>query len=215
MIYLNLPVWYRFTKADLKRWAADKSGRGRNPLPGTENTPPEHRYSAGYEHVHSEYLVKPQYLNPITEQYQRQLAKALSNYGQKDWETVSVRDFCRGELTKCNLLALVGPKLFELAPDFLDNLWEFDDHIMSLALGFPKWIYPAPYHAQQRYLDAIQRYLDAAWAGFDWNNDSSVEEPWEEHFGARVSREVVKWFREKKFEGRQVEAGAIGILAWA
>ena len=219
MLQMNLPLWYRLSKKDLRRFAADKSGRGRNPLPGTESIPQDQRHFFGYEHVHSEYLAKAQYLNPLAEQYQHQISRVFEKYPVHEWTTLSVTDFCKREVTKCALLALIGPKVFELSPNFLDLLWDFDDVIFSLAMrfitGFPKWVYSRPYKVHEQYLAAIQRYLDSAWAQFDWNDTSAAAAPWEPHFGAQVSREVVKWFRNSGFDEPDTGAGAIGILAWA
>lgn len=60
----------------------------------------------------------------------------------------------------------------------------------------------------------ITRYLDAAWAEFDWNSSSAREAPWEPCFGARVSREIATWVREAEFQ-HEVAAGALGTLLFA
>ncbi|KAL2024719.1 hypothetical protein VTK56DRAFT_6920 [Thermocarpiscus australiensis] len=86
---------------------------------------------------------------------------------------------------------------------------------MGLNLGLPKWLNPRPHRVHERYLDAVRSYLDSAWAQFDWDDAASVEARWEPRFGAQVTREVVKWFRDSGFTGRDTGAGAIGILAWA
>ncbi|MCJ1323140.1 hypothetical protein MMC15_008493 [Xylographa vitiligo] len=213
MLRLNLPTWYRLSKTDLKRFAADKSGRGRVPLASAESMPQHRRYFFGYEHVHNEYLAKTQYLNPLVEHYRHQICQALDGYRVHESTTLSVRDFCKREVTRCALHTLIGPKIFELTPNFLDLLWDFDDVIFSLAVGFPRWVYSRPHKVHERFLAAVQGYLDSAWAHFDWNTASPAA--WEPHFGAQVSREVVKWFRDSELNGPDTGAGAIGILAWA
>ena len=215
MLRLNLPIWYRLSKKDLKRFATDRSGRGRHPLPGTECIPPEKRYFFGYEHVHGEYLVKPQYLNPLLEIYQQQISQALDTYPADSWTVISMRKFCKQEVTKCALHTLIGPKIFELSPNILDLLWDFDDVIIPLVIGLPRWIYPRPHKVHDRYLAAMHKYLDSAWAQFNWSDVASTSAPWEPHFGAQVSREVVKWFGDSGFNSPDTGAGAIGILTWA
>lgn len=215
MLAINLPVWYRFSKKDLKRFAADKSGRGRNPLPGTESIPQDQRHFFGYEHVHSAYLAKAQSINALVEDYLHQFSRSVERYPVREWTTLSVRSFSEQEVTKCAVHTLIGPKIFELSPNFLDLLSGFDHAAFSLAMGLPKWLYPGPYKAHEQYLSAIQRYLDAAWAHFDWNDAAATVAPWEPHFGAQVSREIVKWFRDSGFTEPDTGAGAIGILVWA
>ena len=214
MLRTNLPLWYKLSKKDIRRFATDKSGRGRTPLPGTESTPKDQRYFFGYEHVHNEYLARSQYLDPLVDNYQRQFSQILNGYSAREWTTLSVTKFCKQEVTKCAVHTLMGPKIFEMNPNFLDLLWAFDDVVFSLAMGFPRWIYSRPYRVHDQFLNAIRGYLDSAWAHFDWDGPS-VAARWEPCFGAQVSREVVKWFKESGFNEPNTGAGAIGILVWA
>lgn len=215
MLSLNLPVWYRFRKEDLRRFSSDRSGRSRNPLPGTETTPLNQRYFHGYEHVHGEYLTKPQYVKALTEHYHRNLLVACDNYRSQEWETLSVRDLCRQDITKANILALLGPQALERSPELVNALWEFDEYIIPLALRVPRWLYSRPQKAHQAYLDAIKLHLDAAQASFDWGDSDSLEAPWEPEFGARVAREVPRWFQDAGFISPGTVEGALGILTWA
>jgi hypothetical protein len=215
MLERNLPVWYRFSKKDLKRFAADKSGRGKNPLPGTEGIPQDQRYFFGYEHVHSAYMATTQQIEPLVAHYQQQFSETLDRYSDKEWTTLSVRHFSEYEVTRCAVHTLIGPKAFEIAPNFLDLLIDFDHSAGSLAMKLPKWIFPKPYKAHKRYLAAVKGYLDAAWKNFDWNDPSTVEAVWEPHFGALACREIVKWFRDNGFNQPYTGAGAIGIFVWA
>ena len=214
MLQSTLPTWYKLSKNDVKRFAADKSGRGKNPLPGTESTPKNQRYWHGYEHVHSEYLAKNHYVNPLVEHYQSQISQTFDGFSAKEWTTLSVMEFCRQEVTKCAIHTLIGPKIFEISPDIVEQLWDFDDVLFSIVMGPPKWLYPRPHRVHERYLASIRRYLDSAWEQYEWDGPAA-EAPWEPHFGAQISREVVKWFKDNGFNERDTGAGAIGILAWA
>ena len=138
MLQSTLPLWYRMSKKDIQRFAADNLGRGQKRLPGTESTPIDHRYFFGYGHIHTQYLAHTQYLNPLVEHYQRQISQALDKYSVREWTTLSIMDFCKREVTKCAVHTLMGPKIFELNPDFLDLLWDFDEAVFFLAMGFPK-----------------------------------------------------------------------------
>lgn len=215
MLGMNLPTWYRLTKQDLAKWALDRSGRGRNPMPGSENRPHHQRYFYGYEHVHTEYLSKPQWLNPLVEKYQEIFQKRIDTYDYRDWTELSVLKWWRNDVTECAVEALLGPKVLQIRPDFCDLFWQFDEHTFSLAIGFPKWLYSTPYKVQKEYLETIQAYLDAAYKEFDYNDPAALEAPWEPHFGAQVSRQVITWFKECGFNAKDTAAGALGILVWA
>lgn len=208
-----LPVLYRMPKKDVQRFANDKSGRGRVPAPGTESTPKDQRYWSAYEHVHTEYLARTQHLKPIIEAFRRQFSQTLEKYPIGEWTTLGVIDLCRREVAECAMSTLLGPTVFELNPGFLDAFWEFDDIVFTLTLGFPEWLHPRPYRVHDRYLAMIGKYLDSAWANFDWDGPSA-EAHWEPHFGARVCREIAKWLKESGFPDKSV-AGALGTLLFA
>ena len=214
MLHNVLPVLYRMPKSDIKRFAEDKSGRGKVPAPGSENTSQDQRYWAAYEHVHTEYLARTQHLEPMIKYFRYEFSKALDKTPiSDDWKTLSVTALCRHEVAECAISTLLGPNVFALNPGFLDAFWAFDDNVFTLTLGFPKWLDPRPYRVQDRFLLMMDRYLDSAWANFDWEGPDA-EAYWEPHFGARVCREIVKWLRGSGFHGRTA-AGALGTLLFA
>jgi hypothetical protein len=101
--------------------------------------------------------------------------------------------------------------LFELSPQLLDAFWEFDKNIIPLTLGLPRWLYPRPYMAQERYYTMIRKYLDSAKTD---SNDSATDIDWDPNFGARICREVAKWIKEKRFSD-EVAVGAMAMLVFA
>ena len=94
-------------------------------------------------------------------------------------------------------------------------MWDFDEEAFTIALGFPRWIHARPHKVHERYLAATQEYLDVAWANFDWDDPAATEAAWEPHFGARVCREVLKWFKDSGFNEPYTGAGSMAILLWA
>ncbi|EED16620.1 cytochrome P450, putative [Talaromyces stipitatus ATCC 10500] len=208
-----LPTLYKMPKKDVEKFANDKSGRGHNPAPGTEDMPQDQRYWAKYEHIHTEYLARTQNLKPIIEAYSNQLMQDLNKYPTDKWTTIGIVEMCRREVTKCAMSTLLGPKVFELNPNFLESFWEFDDNVFMLTLGFPKWLNPGPYKAQDKYLSMIEKYVVAAIENFDWNGPD-IESSWEPHFGARICRETAKWFKESGFPDVSI-SGALGTLLFA
>jgi hypothetical protein len=109
--------------------------------------------------------------------------------------------------------ALIGPRVFELHPDFIDTFWEFDSIIFSLSMGLPPWINPKPKKVQARYFAMIKQYLGDAWKNYDWEGPDA-DSDWEPHFGARISREIAKWNKNDGFCD-QTAAGFLGTLLFA
>lgn len=207
------PRLYKMPPHHVARFTNDKSGRGKVPAPGHEGKPAEERVWHQYEHYHTGFLLRSQYSNPIVEIFRRQFTEALDRYPVGKASTVNVKDFCRTLVTETAMRALLGPSMFELNPDFLDTFWEFDRNIFMLTLGPPRWLWPGPYKAQDRYLAMIDKYASSAFRKFDWDGPSK-DTPWEPHFGARVCREIVWWLRDGGFTDETV-AGAVGMMIFA
>lgn len=204
-----LPVLYRMSPEEVKHFANDKSGRMRSSP--SNLVVPERRYWSGFEHVHSDYLSRPIHFKPIIDNFCRHFSRALESVGDQ-WTIMDIMDFCKHQVTESAIAALFGPNLFKLNPEFLDAFWEFDKNVFSLTLGFPRWVNPRPYKAMERYHGMIEKYLAVAWRNFDWAGPDA-DTYWEPLFGARVCREVTKWFRDG-FRDR-VAVGALGVLLFA
>jgi hypothetical protein len=207
------PVLYKMPKDHVSRFANDHTGRGKVPAPGFENVPKEQRYWAAYEHVHTEYLARTDNLKPVIEVFRNILLQKLDAFPVGESSTISVIDFCKDQIAECAMKTLLGPKIFELNPGFLDAFWEFDDNVFMLTLGLPRWLYSRPYKVHDRYLGMIERYATAARSNFDWNGPE-CKSSWEPHFGARVCREITKWLTEADFLDRSI-SGALGALLFA
>ncbi|KAK6063442.1 Cholesterol 7-alpha-monooxygenase 4 [Seiridium cupressi] len=207
------PVLYWMPKKDVDRFTSDKSGRNKVPAPGTEDTPPENRVWAQYADVHTEYLSRTQHMKPIIEYFRGQLTSKLEKFPKGKWTEVGIIDLCRHDVTECAISALFGPKVFELNEGFLDAFWQYDENIFTLVLGLPEWVNPRPYRVRDRFLTMIDSYLRVAWKEFDWNGPDA-DAYFEPHFGARVSREIVRWLKDGGFHDRS-QAGALGSLLFA
>lgn len=215
------PVLYKMNKEEVGWFINDKTGRKAVPRDthGTEGkSPSTRRYWHEYEHVHTSFLAREQHLQPLGRVFGRYVSQKLEEQYHQEQGEWSVKDLCRRTVAGCAIRTLLGPKVFELekttGDDFLDAFWGFDDNVFQLTLGFPRWFSPGAYEAQNHFLAMIAKYIDAAWASFDWNAPGAGELPWEPCFGARVSREICVWLRDAGFR-EEVCAGALGTLLFA
>ena len=204
---------YKLPPAIIKRFRDDKSGRGREPAPGSEHVSPESRYWARYNNIHTEYLSRAQNLEPMIEAFRDIFTKRLDTYELGKWESVGVVDFCRKDVTEAAISTLVGPGIFDTCPEFLDIFWDYDAHVFLLTLGLPRWLHSAPYKSQDRYLEVLGKHAAVALDQFDWNGPDA-EAQWEPLLGARVCREECKLFREWGTPDVSI-AGALGTLIFA
>lgn len=209
MILVMETLWGA-TKEDLAKFVNDKSGRLKTPAPGTEKTPDDRRYWAGFHHVMHEYLARTQEANTLARSFQRLFGDQLEKYPIGEWATVHVFKFLRKEMAEAAIVSLAGPRILRLNPNFLKEFWDFDEVAASLAWGLPKWMNRAALNKRDRVRAACARYLEAAWAGFDWSGPDA-DSDWEENFGSRFMRELARWMKES---GLSLETSS-GIVATA
>jgi hypothetical protein len=210
MLQIGFPKLYRMTSDEIQRFARDRTGHKETPLPGSENIPPEQRFWAQKYHVLYDFLSRQHHINPIIDEFRRQFSQVVERYTIGEWTTLSVDKLTRGDFTRCAITTLFGPKILALNPDFLDAFWGFDSYASALVYGFPRWIYPAPFRASDRFLDRIEKYIEAGLENFDWQGPD-VEAQWEPQFGTRITRELTKWLTDAGFR-RKTVAGALGTL---
>ncbi|KAI0110918.1 putative cytochrome P450 [Nemania sp. FL0031] len=210
MTRFALPTLYRMNVAEVQRWEQDKSGVAKVPIPGTD-IPPRQRLWYNYEHIYSEYLSKPQYTKPLISKFRRHFEQTL-DHCPTDWTSVSIQEFCRRQVAGTAVSVLFGPDLIKLTPDFIDRFWNFDQHLFTLVLGFPRWISPKPYEAHDHYVAAVEKWLEHASLDYDWQENAEVD--WEPRFGARAVREMYKWMKETQWR-QEVIAATLGALAFA
>ncbi|CAG8971962.1 hypothetical protein HYALB_00003298 [Hymenoscyphus albidus] len=86
---------------------------------------------------------------------------------------------------KASVVALCGPHIFDLLPNFADLFWDFDANIIDLSNGKPRWLIPNGYRARDRYLAAVKK-----WNLFAKENARDCgDAEWDEFYGSKVMRE--------------------------
>lgn len=209
-----LPKLYGMPKHEVDRFARDKTGRGKIPVPGAmEQT--DQRYWYTEHHIHNEYMGRSQYLNQLSRHYLDVLNKNLDSKQlvKGQWDTVSLARLCRDDMTSSAIETLVGPRILELNPGFIEMFWDFDSIIFPLVLGLPSWLNPRPTRVRDKWNGMIRKYLDSGLENFDWNGPD-VNASWEPVFGARVCRELVRWLLDSNFCTETV-GGVLGTFLWA
>lgn len=135
------------------------------------------------------------------------------NYPAGEWNTISIQKLCRAEVSQTLITTLFGPRLIELSPDFVDRLWAFDEQVFRLVMGLPKWLNPKPAKAHFAFVGPIERWLEDASTGFDWNAPEA-DSDWKPRFGGRAVREMYRWIKETEWRD-EVIATTLGALVFA
>ena len=182
-------------QTELDKFKNDKSGRRKNPIPGSDVAPGQPRLWHGQHHVYSEYLQRIEYANQLTNKYYSLFSERLEKQPLGEWREVSLSDFFEHDMAEAALVALMGPRIVELNPDFWPAMWEFGRLARQLMWGLPQWINPQPWKIRENFHNMCRKYVDAAASEFDW----SVPDPepeWEPIYGSRMARELIRWATE-------------------
>ena len=179
-------------KSEVSRFAADKSGRSKNPVPGHDVKPGEKRLWAGQHHVYSEYLQKTDHANALADKYLELFSQRLEKQPLGEWTEIRLCQFFESDMAEAALIALMGPRIVELNPGFWPAMWEFARLAPQLMWGLPQWVNRAPWKIRQEFHDMCGRYVESASENFDWDSSDAHSE-WEPHYGSRMARELVTW----------------------
>ncbi|KAI0015380.1 putative cytochrome P450 [Xylariomycetidae sp. FL0641] len=169
-----------------------------------------------YEHIYAEYLGRPRFLRPLVARFRGALARVLLDGfpgSSTRWAEVSVTEFCRRQVVEASVDVLFGPDLIGRSPDFVERFWAFDENVFKLVMGLPRWLDPRPSRTHDRYVAALELWLDHALDGFDWQS-AEAEADWEPRFGCRAVREMVRWMKETEWRDETI-AATMGALAFA
>lgn len=207
-------IW-NATKEDLAKFANDKSGRQKVPLPGPDSssgkkeTGAQKRYWAGMHETVHRYLARTDETNHLARSYQRFFAQNLSRFPLGEAVPVRIYDLLLNDMARAAITTINGSRVLELNPDLLTLLWDFDLIASSLVWGLPKFLNPSSWRKRDALLAATWKYLESALPELD--RVKTIDADWEPVFGSRYAREFVRWLRDDGF-AIQTMAGALTNL---
>ncbi|KUI58464.1 Cholesterol 7-alpha-monooxygenase [Cytospora mali] len=152
-------------------YRTDNSGPFPKPYMGS-NVPAEARIDHITHHGFLRGLGGPGLL-PTTRRYMTVLVARMEGKSlSREWTEMAdfskfFQDVVGSSLVEC----LYGPALLRLNPEFIQDLWGFDNSVPWLARGVPSWIKPSAYKHRQNCVDQLKRWYAYARAHFD---DSSI-----------------------------------------
>lgn len=196
----------------LSLYAADNSGPFPKPYPGS-NVLPENRIhrilNEGIERALTGSGFDPT-LRRFREFFMSQINEINAS---EEWiEIADFRKFIHKTLGLSLIQAIFSPSLVQINPTFMDDLFEFDQALPSLATGIPSLIMPNPYKVRRRLHNHFKRWYSYARQNFTESsiNDDKDGDPF---WGSNWMRQRQKAL-EKVQDEDTLAAGDLGV-AWA
>ncbi|KAK4442767.1 cytochrome P450 [Podospora aff. communis PSN243] len=205
-------------KSDIDKFRRDTSSRLKRKSPWSA-TPDGERVWYGLHRVYEEWMTRMRFSYSMAGRYavdfERRVTSCAEEGGFAVGEGVEggVFGFVKGAMGAASVVAMCGGRILERNPGFVELAWEFDEIAFYVLKGAPRWRDRRPFEVRDRFLGAIGRWLDEAWREFDWEGEDAESE-WEEKFGSRFSREMVRWFLDQGMSMKSAR-GWMGFVIFA
>ncbi|KAI8944150.1 cytochrome P450 [Xylaria longipes] len=200
------------TRAEIDKFASDKSGRGKVPAPEATGVPDGERYWLGHDRLYAEYLSSRKYSDALADSFYRLFVGSLDRqYPLNEWTTVELSALLKSTMAGSAVTSLFGSRIIDLNPGFVERYWEFDDIAGTIGWGLPKFLQRRSIAVKDRLHEMTRRHIDSAWECFDWTANPE-DLAWEPHFGSRLSRETARWLRDRGFSNHAAAGPTLATL---
>ncbi|KAK5655165.1 hypothetical protein OQA88_6064 [Cercophora sp. LCS_1] len=196
------------TAKDIAVLDNDRSGRGKDPLPGTEH---HHRFFFPWGQTFADHLLRTKPTNELTAMYLDNFTRTINTlFAPGKWHEIPLWDFFRHHQTEAAARALHGDSILDKNPGYLELMEGFEMALMPLTFGPPRWtgINAQHHRAWDKYMAVTRAYFRDALESYDWEANKDVL--WEPVLGGRLIRALVRWLIDDGFDIQTI-AGASAV----
>lgn len=165
------------------------------------------------ERIHANMLLSTAAVNTLTDKFVEVFQARLSGVDTGgNGVQINLYEWVREQAFHASMVSLGGTKLLEMYPDISGEFWAWNEGLVGMLFGTPRFFARAAYSARDTLLDKLEQWLAAGYAASTYDNDPD----WEPNFGARVMRKRHEYYAQQKMSRRgQASADLIffgGIL---
>ncbi|KAI0545637.1 cytochrome P450 [Xylaria curta] len=178
----------KLPKTTVNFYWADDSGMGKIPRKNSV-TSPENRINFLISHNIKRYLSST-HLTALNGRYMAVLAQEMSSHGStNEWITYpDLHAFIQQITIRASLEALIGSKIFEIYPNFVEDLMTFLSDVPKFFGLLPSLRIPRAYQARRRLLEGIKRWHCIALQNSNCDDVEPEKPEWEPYFGSKLLR---------------------------
>ena len=166
--------------------AKDLSGSSRVSLTETKE---EDRIWRKFHELYESHLIGSSAVSSLTDLFIDNLMEQFQSIRGDGWVEWGVDEFMKDKMFRASTIALAGPGVFDIDPDFTETFWTYDTDFMSLLYGMPRFLCRRGWLARDRCLETVRQYLEKAWGSIDWSTTQEKDLSWESNFGSKLVRE--------------------------
>ena len=170
------------------------------------------------ESMYHNFMLEKRSVNELTAEFVRvlksQFAGELKAMREDSNERVeSLYAWLQDRLFKASTTAFMGSRILEVYPTLREEFFDFDQHMLTLFFGLPKFLNPKPYHVRERALKGLIR----------WHKQMQIEckgEPvdptgdigWEPVYGSRANRARQRYYASRGLSLKSRAGQDLGFL---
>ena len=205
-----------YASSDLTKFSSDDSGCATLPRQdSTGSIASEKRIWHAMHRTHEEGLVSGKSVNAFSASFQKRFEEELSTFLVGDWVEVRISDFLKKHMSIAATRSVLGSRILEVNPDFVDAFWEYEQYAESLSFGLPSWLNRRAIGARERFRSMCRKWYEVADQEFDWDTfELHKDQEWEPLFGSQISRGLARWGQKILFFGRKLRCRLCLVTFW-
>ncbi|GAP88932.1 putative cytochrome p450 family protein [Rosellinia necatrix] len=201
-----------YTPTDMAHFYADRSGPFSLPSSKDMN-PPKKRIWYESHRMHDETLIAARPINAFAMSFQRFFADELAFFPVGEWvEDVRIFKFFKMQMSAAATRAIVGPRIIDLNPGFIDVFWEYEKVPEVLAFGLPPWLNRRAAKVRDRFGAMCRKWYELSDREFDWESPDRHAD-WEPIFGSQISKGLAQWAKDFDFSTESI-SGAFALFLY-
>lgn len=150
------------------------------------------------EAVVQRWLMKTERVGELSEEFTRQFRKVLRGSTEDEEERITgIASWVKSRMFNASVKTLMGERLFEIYPEITQDWAGYDEAIMSLFCGIPRFVIPEKYSARARVLCGLSRYHERVREECKGTIADPEEVLWEPLYGSRYNRARQIYYEEQ------------------
>lgn len=167
---------------------------------------------AAEERRNVEYLMKPERTNELTGDFMQELQRQTSTAFEDGPEEIGLYKWLRTTMFRASTIALMGTKVFEVAPNLETLFFQFDQDMLSMFFGLPKLLIRKEYSNRDKTIDALTDWQERVREISGGVIPDPEEIQWEPLYGSRYNRARHLNYRARGLNPRSAAGLDMGML---
>ncbi|KAI1414863.1 cytochrome P450 [Hypoxylon sp. FL1857] len=189
-----------YSASDISKFAQDHSGSAKQPRHGSV-IPPDKRIWYAKHAIFNESLQNRRQVAAFATSFQTFFSQELAAFPAGVWaEDVKLFDFLKRSISTAATRSVLGSRIIDSNPGFIDAFWEYERFVEPLAFGLPSWLNNPGMKARDRLRAMCLKWYRMADREFNSDDIGLQGKPdWEPVFGSLVSRRLSWWVKAFDF----------------